>query len=289
MPNLNKGEYIEEAIESVLSQTCQDFELLVVDNGSEDSSISVIEKFSTQDSRVRLVREAKRGVSHALNTGILNSRGEFVTILASDDICHNERLARQTALLRKRNGSFCYSEGWIIDQEGTPTGQLYNRDLEKLPQAGYEGSVFHELIRRNFIIGGSIMLSKRSLDSKLFDTSLSIGEDWDFNVRLARRLDFYYVPEPLYGYRMYSGNMRFEVNRTRTLVNHAMIYRKWLKIFDGLDDSDEEYVVRSLWDCYMELDDHSGLLWLALAHRSVTGLFLSRLKASLAFRIKRLL
>jgi glycosyltransferase involved in cell wall biosynthesis len=289
MPNLNKGKYIEDAIESVLSQTLADFELLVVDNGSEDSSLVSIERFCRRDPRVRLLRESRRGVGYALNTGIKSADGEFVTLLASDDICHSGRLSQQVKLLEERGTAICYSEGWIIDDEGAPTGQLYNRDVAKLPQSGSEGSIFHEIIRENFIIGGSVMASRKCLEDEPFDTSLTVAEDWDLWVRLARRFPFYYISQPLYGYRVHSGNVRFQMNQRKIMLNHAAVFAKWLRIFDDLDDSDKNYLVKRLWNCYVELDDRYALIRLALAHRAARGLFLDKLKSFVNYRVRHLI
>jgi glycosyltransferase involved in cell wall biosynthesis len=240
MPNLNKGDFIEDAVRSILSQTYKNLELLVVDNGSSDSSISRLEILSKSDSRVRVLKEDQKGTSHALNNGIVHSQGEFITIMASDDICHGDRIRQQVSLLRERNASVCYSESWIIDEKGLPTGQLYNRDIMKLPQSGYEGRVFHELIRSNFMLGGTITSTARVMKDNLFDTALKYGEDWDHDVRLARSSDFCYVPTPLYGYRIYSGNNPGMHNERILLATHAKLFQKWLGGFDDLDRSDRD-------------------------------------------------
>jgi glycosyltransferase involved in cell wall biosynthesis len=285
MPNLNKGGFIEEAIRSILSQTYKNLEVLVVDNGSRDSSVSWLEKFSKSDPRVRVLRENQQGTSYALNNGIMHSQGEFITIMASDDICHVDRIRQQVGLLNERNASVCYSESWIIDEKGVPTGQLYNRDMIKLPPSGYEGYVFHELIRTNFMLGGTITCAARVMKDNLFDTALKYGEDWDHDVRLARSSDFCYVPTPLYGYRVYSGNNPGMRDERILLATHVKLFQKWLTSFDDLDRSDRDHLVKSLWVCCRDLKDRYGMLRTGLAYRGARGLLLQRLKSSLQSRI----
>ena len=97
MPAYNAGKYIEAAVESALDQTFADFELLIVDDGSSDDTVSVIQGFA--DDRIRLVRQEQGGVSAALNTGLQHARGEYICRFDADDICFPQRLARQVEFL----------------------------------------------------------------------------------------------------------------------------------------------------------------------------------------------
>lgn len=287
MPNLNKGGFIADAIESILSQTYEKFELLVIDNGSDDQSISLIENFIKKDTRISLTREPRRGVSYALNTGIGKAQGAFVTFLGSDDICHEERLSKQVKCLQEKNASVCYTEGWMIDDRGELINKLYNKDVAKLPTI-HEGMIFHELIRRNFIIGGSVMVSRRCLDNDSYDASLTFGEDWDLWVRLSRRFHFHYVPEPLYGYRVYSGNTWAKGNEERIQANNVLMYEKWLRDFQDLNRDDRNFILKRLLQSRMELDGVVGMLQVALAHPSASILLLGRAKSSIAYRMKKM-
>ena len=97
MPAYNAGKYIADAVRSVLDQTFADFELLVVDDGSSDNTVSILQGFS--DPRIRLVQQVRGGVSAALNIGLKEARGEYICRFDADDICFPSRLTRQVAFL----------------------------------------------------------------------------------------------------------------------------------------------------------------------------------------------
>jgi glycosyltransferase involved in cell wall biosynthesis len=287
MPNLNKGDFIADAIESVLSQVYDNLELIVVDNGSLDQSVSIVEEFVKSDHRVTLLKEAHRGTSFARNTGIRKARGTFIALSDADDVCHKERLSKQVNLLQERNGSVCYSEGWIIDGRGMPTGQFYNRDLVKLPN-NYEGSIFHELIKYDFVIGPSVMVSRSCLDNDPFDVSITLCDDWDLNVRLSRRVDFHYIPEPLYGYRIYSGNAK------RTMVqekyrNHILMFEEWLERFGNLDKRDRDIILGNLLRAREAQSGRVGMIRVGLTHPSAAVMLLAMTRSYVAHQLRLLL
>ena len=95
IPNYNCGRFLAETLDSVFAQTYPSVEVVVVDDGSTDDSLKVLESFAA---RVRVVRQANQGVSAARNAGIRESRGAFVAFLDADDIWHPEKLAKQIAL-----------------------------------------------------------------------------------------------------------------------------------------------------------------------------------------------
>jgi glycosyltransferase involved in cell wall biosynthesis len=99
MPVLNAGPFLKESIDSVLSQSFRQFELIIVDNGSTDGSKECAESFS--DTRIQVLTELRRGTAHAINTGIAASRAELLAIMDADDIASPERLAVQVAYMRE--------------------------------------------------------------------------------------------------------------------------------------------------------------------------------------------
>jgi len=100
MPIYNVERFVASSIESVLAQTFTDFELILVDDGSTDSSPDICRQY--RDPRIRIVSQANRGLPGARNTGIRNATGEFVAIIDSDDLWRPEKLARHVAHLRAR-------------------------------------------------------------------------------------------------------------------------------------------------------------------------------------------
>ncbi|MDP4262633.1 MAG: glycosyltransferase [Bacteroidota bacterium] len=102
MPAYNAAKYIAEAIASVLEQTFTDFELVIINDGSTDETVSVIRRFS--DSRIRLIEQGRQGISVALNTGLREARGNYIARFDADDICFPERLQKQVSFLDNHPG-----------------------------------------------------------------------------------------------------------------------------------------------------------------------------------------
>ena len=120
MPNFNKAEYLRIAITSLLRQTLTNFELIIVDDASNDDSVQVINEFLSQDHRLRILKHGtKEGVSATRNDGIMLARGPLVTFLDSDDIYAPTKLEAQYLLLvKQQQPSVCYCGHYQIDAEG---------------------------------------------------------------------------------------------------------------------------------------------------------------------------
>ncbi|MBQ9417639.1 MAG: glycosyltransferase family 2 protein [Bacteroidales bacterium] len=107
MPTFNKGQYIAESIDSVLSQTYTDWELIVVDDGSTDGTQEVLRRYN--DPRIRIFTlNANRGAAHARNLALRQARGRYVAFLDSDDLWHPQKLARQVAFMQQHGYAFTY-------------------------------------------------------------------------------------------------------------------------------------------------------------------------------------
>ncbi len=100
MPNYNSAQYVSMAIESILGQTFRDFELIVVDDGSTDESIAIIEEYIQRDPRIVFVKNEKNEkICQTLNRGLSLSRGKYIARMDSDDIADSARLMKQVAYL----------------------------------------------------------------------------------------------------------------------------------------------------------------------------------------------
>lgn len=117
MPVFNAEKYLREAIDSVLQQTHTDFEFLIVDDGSTDSSPSIIQSYD--DKRIRVIRQSNGGVSAALNTGLQNASGELIVRFDADDICYPERITLQYKfMLEHPDYVLAGSDADYIDKDG---------------------------------------------------------------------------------------------------------------------------------------------------------------------------
>ena len=117
MPNYNGRRFVEQAIDSVLNQTYQNFELIVVDDCSNDDSLSLIEHKAQSDNRIRVIAlEHNAGVANARNVGIKEAKGEYIALLDNDDLWTEDKLERQLALAQK-GADIVYCSYDFIDEE----------------------------------------------------------------------------------------------------------------------------------------------------------------------------
>ena len=250
MPNYNKSKYIVSAIESVLSQTMQDFELLVVDDASTDDSAKIVESMSRKDSRVSLLRQrVRKGVSRSRNVGILESKGNIITFLDSDDLyAANSLESRHNAILGSPSPSIVYSDFWLLDGNGRTLPHWEERSCTS------SGMIFKEFLKDGMHVQANLMLPRNLLDEVgLYDESLSWGEDTDMIFRLARIYPFVYVNQQLYGYRLHTGNTMSSMSTRDKLVAKTPIIEKHYRANLGiLDYGTRRVVSRRLVVNYVE-------------------------------------
>lgn len=195
IPFFNAIKYLPETIETVLQQTYEDYEIVVVNDGSSEDVEGLIKQLNHP--KVRLINQENKGCSEARNTGIRQSEGEYVAFLDADDLWHPAKLEKQVQILDQcADVGLVYVWSDLIDEQGQRTGRTAK------PTA--EGNVWEKLLEENIVGGGSIPLVRRSCleATKLFDPDLvSFLEDWDLWLRLAAITKFRVVPEVLMYYR----------------------------------------------------------------------------------------
>jgi hypothetical protein len=125
MPSYNCGRYIETSIRSVQAQTCQEWELLVVDDGSTDDSLRTVLAMQQNDPRIRVLRQERRqGAATARNWALREARGRWIAFLDSDDQWEPTKLERQIAFMEKHGYAFSYTNYQEMDRHFQPTGIL---------------------------------------------------------------------------------------------------------------------------------------------------------------------
>ncbi|WP_158601448.1 glycosyltransferase family 2 protein [Halosegnis longus] len=193
IPVYNRADRVGDAIESVQSQTIDDWELILVNDGSADGSGDVIDEYAATDSRIHaLHHDENRGISAARNTGIDAATGEYVCPLDSDDRFHPEKLDRQLSSVRSLPDDYCgcYTAGVSYDADG---------DRIETIRTGASGDLWPEvLVRHDFRPHSSHMVRRSCLDAiGGYDTDLARGVDWDIAIRLARRYKIGFLDEVL--------------------------------------------------------------------------------------------
>lgn len=119
MPVYNGSKYLREAIDSILSQSYQNFEFLIIDDGSKDDSLEIVESYKKRDSRIKLIKNIKNmGIVSSLNTGLEQSKGEFIARMDADDISEINRFSIQLDVLKKFNADICGCHWKVINENG---------------------------------------------------------------------------------------------------------------------------------------------------------------------------
>jgi len=178
-----------------LNQTFDDFEFLVIDDGSTDGTVDAARRVAATDRRLRIIQQDNQGLAAVRNRGIEESRGELIVFLDNDDLWHPEKLALQVELLDSHPEvavASCYSA--LIDEHYNCIGWRYGGNAN--------GNVYDEMLEWDMVSGGSVAMVRRKAFSTvgLFDETLSIRSDWDMWIRLARHYPFATVPRVLVGY-----------------------------------------------------------------------------------------
>lgn len=222
VPAFNAGAFIAEALNSALTQTYRNLEVIVVDDGSTDDTAEIVAAIASRDPRVRLLRQRNHGVAAARNLAISRARGSLVAPLDADDLWHPHKIEKQVDAMHAGGPSVGLVYAWssLIDENG---GIILRRGHVAL----HEGDVFLFLISYNFIGNGSTPLLRRNyvLEVGGYDTTLRARggecEDLMLYLRMAERYEVLLVPAFLVGYRVSSFNLSSNV--TRMMRGHELV------------------------------------------------------------------
>lgn len=216
IPNYNTAHYLIEAIDSVYKSTFQDFEVIVVDDGSKDNSDAVVATY-LQLENFKYIKQANKGLAGARNTGIREAKGEYLVFLDSDDIILPKKFSLQTAFLNANPAYDAVYSSSIFFKDGEPGTKI----TTSFPN--YSGHILKQLLYGNFIHVNTIMLRKEAvLKAGLFDESLRELEDWDLWLRLSiTGSKFYHQDIVLSEVRLRKGSMtsnQIKMNATMVRV-----------------------------------------------------------------------
>lgn len=221
MPCYNGSKFIGESIESVLSQTYKEWELLIIDDGSKDNSVEVINQYVAKDDRIKLIRQTNAGSAAARNHGIREATGQYVSLLDSDDLWYPEFLEKQIKFMHDHNVSVVCSSYEMIDEDSNViknsvivSGKITSKDMQV---SNYVGC-----------LTGLYDLSKHG---KLYlDESLnSILDDYLFWYQAIKFDGIAYAnPEIIAKYRL--SNSSTTSNKKKLIKKHYYFYRQKLNL-----------------------------------------------------------
>lgn len=224
MPVYNGEQYLADAVQSVIAQTTADWELIIIDDGSTDTTPLQIQAYT--DKRIRSIQQANAGRSTARNRGLSLVKGQFILFLDADDILLPNCLESHLAFLAEHpNCDGSISDCELIDATGTfivlqsKLRQRYVPDYANISREG--GIILEPLIISAPLIGAphNVMINSKAIQRTRahFDCEMFMGEDWDFWIQVAEKAHFGFVDKVLCRYRWHQQN---------TIASHTLRARR---------------------------------------------------------------
>lgn len=216
-PSYNCSRYIEQTIKSVQNQTYKNWELLITDDCSTDSSVQIIESIAVSDSRIKLFRLSQNsGAGAARNNSIRNAQGRYIAFLDSDDMWKVDKLEKQLKFMKDNGFKFVHSYTTVVDENNNIVG--YNTKPFKV--------TFNSTKIINYIGTSSVIYDTEGI-GKFYMPLIRKRQDWGLWLTILKKVkDAYCYPEPLFIYR-YSPNS-ISANKLSLFKYHVNIYKQVL-------------------------------------------------------------
>ncbi|PTX10668.1 glycosyltransferase involved in cell wall biosynthesis [Pontibacter mucosus] len=223
MPTHNRESMLTRAVESVLNQTYSNWELLIVDDASNDNTQQVVEDFISKDARIKYYKlERNQGACVARNKGITESNGDYITFLDSDDEYMADKVTLQVN---------CFKSSGVENLGVVSCGRIDFRDGIKYNEwvPNLKGNILQDLLLKNRIGAGTpFLMIKRSVikdHSIQFDPNMPAGQDWDFLTQVCQYTNFDVVSKPLVKVHHHSGERVY--NPERAVLAFGRQYEKY--------------------------------------------------------------
>jgi glycosyltransferase involved in cell wall biosynthesis len=259
LPVHNGDRYLRVAVESVLTQTFSDFELLALDDGSTDSSLSILHELEASDARMHVLSRKKRGLVATLNELIATSRGQYLARMDADDLSRPPRFERQIAYLEAHPECVAVgSRALLIDPEGMPIVETRN----ELDHVGIDNAFLSGLSAFRGILHPTAMMRKYAvLKIGSYRDEYQSAEDMDLFLRLAEVGDLANVPEVLYEYRQHLGSVGYSRRDQQANATFQAARMAWSR--RGIPGKPEEPRSRKI--VQTDADAHRKWVWWALS------------------------
>jgi len=219
-PVYNRPELLRKAIQSVLGQTYNNFEYIIVDDASTEDVKSVVKSF--RDKRIKYFRHPiNKMMAASYNTGIKESKGEFIAFLESDDEWLPTKLEKQLKMFKNQNDiGVTYCGRYLVNEKGN----ILNEDWPK-----YKGDIFKICLSQP-LLAPTVLMVRRKIGDMIgwFDPSLPGWNDWDILIRLSKITKFDFVNELLVKYRIHLGQLTGKIleGLPKKIKFYNLIYNK---------------------------------------------------------------
>jgi len=196
----NGEKYIEQAIKSVLNQTYDNIELIVVDDGSTDNTAQIIKKYKN----IKYIYQKNKGQGAARNLGLANASGDYIAYLDADDLYEPNKIEEQIKILKKENDvDIVYNDLKVVDDK---LNYLYTLKSEGIYDKRED--LLANIIYRQVVQGPvCIILRRKCIEDIKWNENLSYAFDYDYTMSLCLKYKFKYLEKPLYIYRRHENNI----------------------------------------------------------------------------------
>ena len=220
-PMYNAEKYVGQTINSVLSQTYENWEMLIVNDGSKDSSAEIVADYSKKDSRVKLINQPNAGSAAARNNALRNAIGQFICFLDADDLWDNNFLEKQINFLKEKNAALVFSSYRRIDEQG-------EQKLE--PFIVPESVTYKALLKTCSISCLTALYDREQVGEQYFKDELkSLRDDFVFWLQALKKIKIAYGNiEILASYRVFANSTTG--NKKKVIKPQFMVYYKVEKL-----------------------------------------------------------
>lgn len=218
IPTLNRSQILSCALESVLTQSYPNYEVIVVDDGSSDGTRELVGRYCNKNSRVRLIEHGeRRGAQAARNTGIRAARGEWIAFLDSDDKWLPHSLEVRLEVANRERVKVVHSECYVIREEGK------KKPFGVPSMAGW---IYRILLARQGPLFPTLLVAKQALEKiGYLDEQIMSYQEWDTAIRLAKHYPFGFVAEPTFIYDC-TGIDTISKDVLRDALGYEQVFRK---------------------------------------------------------------
>ncbi len=247
MPCYNGEKWLKESIESVLQQTFVNFELLIIDDGSADTSKEIIEEYKRRDLRIISVYKSHTGATDSQNVGIQTARGEWIARIDQDDVCEPKRLAKQLSFVKANPTIDLLGSGFIeIDKDGRFIKQHF------YPQQHESLTANLSSLKKFFPHSSAFYRSKAARAAGGYNVRFTRADDWDLWLRLSEKGKIASLPEPLVKIRKHAEQMSLAEGNTRSFFDSiaastCYFLRKAGHASPSMDPSDTNWFLFLNW------------------------------------------
>ena len=220
-PMYNSEEFILDMIKSVQAQSYQNWEMIVVDDCSQDGGPNIVKKISKTDERIKLISQKKHsGPSHVRNIAIGLAKGRYLAFLDSDDLWHEEKLNKQLKFMKKNHYAFTYTGFEKINEDGKVIGTIFPYKEEVC---------YHDLLKSNHIGCLTAMIDLKILGYKMYMPDIKKRQDQGLWLEILKEIDKAYCLNKVLGkYRIRKDSI--SINKIANIKFQWQLYRELEKL-----------------------------------------------------------